>query len=304
MRSESVIPLRPAVLPTVPDAPRSAVAAPVAATRSVALCPDDPERDPGWPGPESGRVAPGSGKPDWALLRGDALHEAYAAAPAHAPAAAGFALLVARRKWAGDPRAIVWVREGRAAGCTGLPYGPGLHALGIDPAALTLLPLADGKAVLRAGLDAARDGGAAAVIVELHGRQPLLDLTATRRLALAAEANGTMVLLVRGGAEPAPSAARTRWRVASAPSHALEADAPGHPAFALELLRHRGGREGLQFILEWNRDTGSFRRRPEIGPEQEYPERESEPGGADAAPLSRPFPALAFLGAGARRRAG
>ena len=43
-------------------------------------------------------------------------------------------------------------------------------------------------------------------------------LTATRRLMLSAETSGVTVLSVRIGAEPAPSAAATRWGVAAAPS--------------------------------------------------------------------------------------
>ena len=46
-----------------------------------------------------------------------------------------------------------------------------------------------------------------------------------------------MVLLARGEAKPCPSAAHTRWQVAAAPSRALEAHAPGAPAFVLDLLR-------------------------------------------------------------------
>ncbi len=99
------------------------------------------------------------------------------------------------------------------------------------------------------------------MLIELHGRQPLLDLTATRRLTLAAAETGTMVLIARDAGHERPGAAQTRWRVAAAPSTALEADAPGPPAFALTLTRHRGGREGAHFLLEWDRDIACFRDR-------------------------------------------
>lgn len=192
-------------------------------------------------------------------LRADGLHEFHGALGVDAPAALGFALLVAhlRERQAGRP--VIWLRQDSAPG---IPYGPGLAELGLDPERFTLLLLADGKAVLRAGLDSARDGAAGAVLIELHERQPLLDLTATRRLALAGAASGTTVLLARCAAPPAPSAAHTRWQVAAAPSRPLPADAPGFPAFALTLLRHRGGREGFAITLEWNRDTVSFQERP------------------------------------------
>jgi hypothetical protein len=47
---------------------------------------------------------------------------------------------------------------------------------------------------------------------------------------------------------PSPSAAHTRWQVA-APFRRAGGQCPGHPAFALTLLRHRGGREGWPPIL-------------------------------------------------------
>lgn len=188
-------------------------------------------------------------------LRADGLHEFHAAEALDAAGAVGFALLVARLRRELDDRPLIWARQDDALG---LPYGPGLAELGIDPDAVTLLALPDGKALLRAGLDCVRDGAAAAVLLELHGKQPLLDLTATRRLALAGAESETMVLLTRSAASPAPSAAHTRWQVAAAPSRPLPANAPGFPAFALTLLRRRGGREGLSITLEWNRDTVSF----------------------------------------------
>ncbi|MFA7602151.1 MAG: hypothetical protein WCY29_04010 [Novosphingobium sp.] len=194
-------------------------------------------------------------------LRADGLHEFHAAEPPDLAGTLGFALLVAWLRRNLDGRPLIWARQD---GAPGLPYGPGLVELGIDPGAVTLLALADARALLRAGLDSVRDGGAAAVLLELHGRQPLLDLTATRRLALAGTQSATMVLLARSAAPPLPSAAHTRWQVATAPSRPLAADAPGHPAFVLTLLRRRGGREGLALTLEWNRDTVSFRARPPL----------------------------------------
>ncbi|MEJ5977622.1 hypothetical protein WG901_13320 [Novosphingobium sp. PS1R-30] len=213
-------------------------------------------------------------------LRADGLHEFHAADRIDSVAALGFALLVARLRQDLDGRPLIWARQDDAVG---RPYGPGLVELGLDPDAVTLLMLQDGKALLRAGLDCVRDGAAAVVLLELHGRQPLLDLTATRRLALAGAASATMVLLARSQAPPVPSAAHTRWQVAAAPSLPLPAEAPGHPAFALTLLRRRGGGEGLSITLEWNRDTVSFR---------------------EAAPLPRAVPAVAAGGTDDRLRQG
>lgn len=218
-------------------------------------------------------------------LRKDGVHELYAASPADDISALGLALLLGwqKRQIERTCSPLLWLRKGRNSEGQLRPYGPGLRELGIDPEAVILLLLPDARAVLRAGLDAVRDGGAAAVLIELAGKQPLLDLTASRRLALAAANTGTIVLLVRSGTDPLPSAAHTRWHVTSTPSHALEADAPGMPCFNLRLLRHKGGHDGLDIIMEWDRDTATFR----------------EGSGTDnvnAAPLPRPRPALAGSG--------
>ncbi len=229
MKRDSIIPLRPETL-----------LAPIPVT------------------PSAGRLALGIAEADALLaggLRRDALHEAYAEGREDAAGALALALLITWLNYTqdggqGENRPIIWARE---LSGPSLPYGPGLAELGIDPAVLTLLLLPDARAVLRAALDSVRQGAAGAVLIELCGRQPLLDLTATRRLALAAQQSSTMVWLVRGEAQPVPSAAHTRWHVAHAP--AVEGN---RPAFDLTLLRQRGGPEGLHIRMEWDRDTASF----------------------------------------------
>ena len=64
---------------------------------------------------------------------------------------------------------------------------------------------------------------------------------------MAAERRGVPVVLVRPGATVADlSAARARWRVASAPSatHPWDPNAPGAPRWTAELFRARGHRPG------------------------------------------------------------
>ena len=85
-----------------------------------------------------------------------------------------------------------------------------------------------------------------------------LDLTASRRLTLFTERSGTTAILLRTADPEAPSAAATRWRVAAAPSRALEANAPGAPTFTLDLLRQRGGAPSYGWTLEWDRDRTRF----------------------------------------------
>jgi protein ImuA len=183
-----------------------------------------------------------------------ALHEVYAAAEGDAAAVAGLALLLAARNGRGGP--IVWLGEARARR-EGRLYGLGLADLGVDPARLLLVEAPDSLAMLRAGAEAVACRGLAAVILSATTNNPGLDLTATRRLALAAARSGVTVLLLRSGAAQ-PSAASSRWQVATAASAPLPGHAPGAPVFALTLLRHRGGIAGFSCLLEWDRDRNAF----------------------------------------------
>ena len=138
-------------------------------------------------------------------------------------------------------------------------YGEGLIALGLAPERLLLAHAASNLEMLRAGAEAARCGGIAAVLLEMWGRCPEWGLTASRRLSLAAERSGVSVLILRGDAAEQPSSAQTRWNIASAPSIALAANAPGLPAIDAHLLRQRGGPAGTHWRLEWDSEYGRFK---------------------------------------------
>ncbi len=191
-----------------------------------------------------------------------ALHEVFADADSDGSAATAFALLLALR--AIDPtQTLLWVRDDRAPRINGTLHAPGLADLGCDPARLIMVTSPDALGVLRAGLDGVRCSQLGAILLELHGAVPRLDLTASRRLAMAAAQSGVFTLLLRIDSTPVPSAAQTRWSVACAPSAplssaSLAAEAPGHPAFDIALLRHRGGVAPFNIRLEWNRDRHSF----------------------------------------------
>lgn len=189
-----------------------------------------------------------------------ACHEVFARGEARSASAAGFAVMLAQRLMQEGPQTMLWLREERVQRRAGLS-GPGLADVGLDPRRLILGVLPDAKALLRASIDALRCRGALGVVMlELSGNPRLLDLTASRRMALAAEASGVTLLLLRTDqAIPAPSAARTRWEVGPAPSRRLEADAPGHPMLAITLLRQRGGPADFNWTLEWDRDASLFR---------------------------------------------
>lgn len=206
---------------------------------------------------DAGHVAIGSEAIDAALDGGLArgrLHELFALDAADAGAAAGFAAMLALRA-GGD---LLWLRQDQAQRQGGRLHAAGLVELGLDPARVVLILLPDPLAVLRAAIEVARCRSIRVAVIEMWHDPRLLDLTASRRLALAAEQSGIMLLLLRVAAEPSPSAADTRWSVRSAESTALAANAPGPPAFMLELLRRRGGGAGGCWRVEWDRDRHCF----------------------------------------------
>lgn len=186
------------------------------------------------------------------------LHEIMADAAEDAGSAAGFAtMLLLRVARPGSP--IMWLREDVAQQRGGGLYGCGLAELGFDPARLVLGVLPDAVSLLRAAAEVARCPAIGGAVIELWRMPRVLDLTASRRLAVAAEASGVTLLLLRVDAEEAPSAARTRWRVRAAAARPLEANAPGLPALEIDLLRQRGGWAGGRWIVEWDRDEQCFR---------------------------------------------
>ncbi|WP_260581688.1 ImuA family protein [Sphingopyxis sp. PET50] len=210
-------------------------------------------------GTAAGWLASGHAGFDAALRGGLAtgrVHEFFAADALDATSAAAFAALLALRT--PGPAPLVWLRTADAARRGGHIYAPGIAELGGDPDRLLLIEAPDPKLLLACANDAIRCAGSAAVIVESWGRWPALDLTAGRRLALGARDAGTTLLMLRLAAAPSPSVAETRWSVAAAPSRALEANAPGAPAFDLELLRWRGGAAGGRWQLEWHHDENAF----------------------------------------------
>lgn len=193
-------------------------------------------------------------------LAGNALHEIVAQNPGATMAASGFALALACRM-ATRQRPVVWIEEERAEVEHGGLYPPGLAAFGIDPAALLIIRCPDAKQVLKAANDALETGNGrahlSAVVTSVTGQPKCLDLTASRRLLLAAEAAGLAVLLLKSHPSGQSSAAVSRWRIAPAPSRSSGANAPGNPTFSAVLERNRHGTCG-QWIMEWNNDRLEF----------------------------------------------
>jgi len=176
-------------------------------------------------------------------------------------------------------------------------HGEGLARLGLDPARLTVVEVQGEPGLLRAGLDAARCPALAGVVIESEGRLAAYDLTASRRLALAAERSGSRVVMVRIDAAARPSAAFTRWTIASAPSVPLPGAAPGSPVLLARLERRRGWAGGqTRWLLEWDSTDGFFRPLPEV------PAEIPAEAAADPARAGAPLPGAVAPLAGLRSR--
>lgn len=192
------------------------------------------------------------------------LHEIFSVRSDDVASALAFAVMLTLRLVdSGQP--MLWIAEERIRLLGGRLYPSGLAALGGNPDSMVLVETRNAKDALRASADALRSAATAAVILSVHGNAPTVDLTATRRLMLAASQSGVLALLLRNNTEPAPSAAYSRWHIASAPSQPLAAKAPGFPTFDVALTRHRGGIAPFAMRLEWNHETRSFRDSPLSG---------------------------------------
>ncbi|MFN3820508.1 ImuA family protein [Blastomonas sp.] len=191
------------------------------------------------------------------LARGR-VHEVFAAQAEDAGCAAGFVAGLALRLGLKSGGTLVWLREIQAEKQGGRLHAPGLVEIGLDPARVIIGVLPDPLCVLRAAADVVRCPEVGVAVIELWREPRLLDLTASRRLALAAETSGVTVIALRIAASPSPSAAQTRWQVSAAPSLPMEANAPGYPAWRVELLRQRGRPSGGDWRVEWNREQACF----------------------------------------------
>src|SRR6266702_2615907 len=246
------------------------------------------------------RVMLGHAEAD-ATLRGGlavaAVHEVFSEGHQSA-AATGFIAGLAGR--VAPRRPLVWVRQDFSEIELGALSMSGWAELGLDPRCVVSVRAADVDTALRTAADALACDALGVVVLELWGEVRQLDLTASRKLTLAAQASGVTGLLLRVAAEPSPSTAETRWIVRaahsppSAPSMPAAPSLPaasltpaaawsawGAPVFDAQLVRNRHGPVG-QWIMEWKCDERLF----------EKPATYPQP--VAAAPAHRPYqtPAL------------
>lgn len=176
-----------------------------------------------------------------------------------------FALALAVRRLIAAPPAdrnapVLLCYSTAQGGEMGLPYAPGLAALGLDPGRLILVEAARQADVLWAIEEGLKSEGLALVI----GQSDAVDLTPARRLALAAARTSTPCLLLTHPRSAAAAATATRWRIAPAPSapHPFDPEAPGEPRFHAGLERCRGSPAAVHPVLhlmEWCHAAYRFR---------------------------------------------
>ncbi|HWH17676.1 MAG TPA: protein ImuA [Allosphingosinicella sp.] len=174
------------------------------------------------------------------------LHEISAAAPRPSDEAAAtlFAAGIAARQ-AGGKGTVLWVL------CRRDLFAPGLSQAGLPPERLLYAECRGQEEALAAMEEGLRLGGLAAVVAEASR----FSMTAARRLQLTAEASGTMALILRSRRRmdddplATPSAALTRWRIASVPSQEMAVADVERSRWRIELARQRGG-EPYSWIME------------------------------------------------------
>src|SRR6202163_3183852 len=208
-----------------------------------------------------GRVALGHADADATLQGGlavGAMHEVFADAGRQSAAATGFVAGLAGRAAARRP--LVWVRQDFTEIESGALSMSGLAELGLDPRLLVTVRAADVDSALRTAADALACDAVGVVVLEVWGEARQLDLVASRKLTLAAQASGVTGVLLRMAAEPQPSTAETRWIVRAAhspPAAQAPCGAWGAPLLDAQLVRNRHGPVG-RWIMEWKCDECLF----------------------------------------------
>ncbi|MFA5898373.1 MAG: hypothetical protein WC829_04590 [Hyphomicrobium sp.] len=203
-----------------------------------------------------------------------ALHELKAAPRAGGVAAGdwvaalGFAMRLAVRRLESlsasspdpDPARLLWCWPSVFARELGMPHGPGLASLGLDPSGWLFVETARASDALWAMEEGLRSQSLALVI----GVVSEVELTPARRLSLVAGEHSTPCLLITDPRLSAAGSTATRWRVGASSSAAqpFNAQAPGAPCYAvsLERCRHRPmTHESPPVLLEWSDETHRFR---------------------------------------------
>jgi len=193
-------------------------------------------------------------------LKQGGLHEIRPEAYRDGPAALGFALAVIAAEAAervARRDLVLWCLTEDAAREWGHPYGPGLLALGLDPALFLIVEARNAEAAAWALEEGLKSRALIAALAEIEIETPLI----ARRLSLAAQAARTPCLLLSSHRQSGLPGTLTRWRIAARRSGSalFDAQAPGAPSWQLTLERCRGGASGRSFIVEFSHESFRIR---------------------------------------------
>nr|WP_239030010.1 hypothetical protein [Nereida sp. MMG025] len=146
---------------------------------------------------------------------------------------------------------ILWVQDRVTRLESGVPY---LH--GMSNVTLIQISVSRAQDALWALEEGLRSSALRAVVGEIWGDPKALSFTATKRLAMRAEASGVPCWLVRRAAAANLSAARDRWRLNSLPSapNPHDSHAPGDARWQADLFRTRRGKP-TQWVATHERAT-------------------------------------------------
>lgn len=206
----------------------------------------------------AGELPPLIGK----TARRPALHELVASTYLDQPAVREFTLaLIAflmqegSLSQKGHQGMVLWCQRRMDSAEFGNLYGPGLKALGLPPECFLIVTGNRDTDCLWA----MEQGLASRSFLAVVGAVDHISLVASRRLSLAARAHDTFCFLLPIHQGQEPSAARTRWRVRSAPSTPdhLDRKSLGLPTWKLNLERSPTGRIG-HWTVEWDHAAHHF----------------------------------------------
>jgi protein ImuA len=183
------------------------------------------------------------------------LHEIAAVSWRDLGAAIGFAFALMAR--APNQRETLLIQTDFAALDSGTVYGPGCELFGLPPRALLILKVPKPLDALWAMEEALKCRALGNVICELPNDGALADLTATRRLTLAAREGGGFGFLLRHRPSPLTSSAETRWEISAAPSMPDRFGGLGHTAFTASLVKNRRGPQA-QWTIAWDHHECAF----------------------------------------------
>ena len=196
-------------------------------------------------------------------LETGAVHEVLPASHRDFGAAFGFGVGVLARLTRADPRPVLWVSPSQGFRY-GITYPIGCASYGLDPDRLHHLSVASPQDMLWALEEGLANGALAAAVGLLPANDASYDFTASRRLSLRATATRTTALLIRHHASiDTPTAAVTRWSIASRSSPPLKREGLsmpgiGPPCWQADLVRCKRG-QPRSWLVEWDHEAFRFR---------------------------------------------